>query len=90
MSRLLDSFTSEIPIFAMLHHKGDDTVDVQARARREIDVLWASGVDAVIVENYFGGVDDVIATWLKWKRQREIDPMRLRPHPYEFCLYFDA
>jgi len=34
--------------------------------------------------------DDVIATWLKWKRQREIDPMRLRPHPYEFCLYFDA
>jgi len=62
MSRLLDSFRSEIPIFAMLHHKGDDTVDVQARARREIDVLWASGVDAVIVENYFGGVDDVIAT----------------------------
>ncbi len=34
--------------------------------------------------------DDVIATWLRWKRQREIDPMRLRPHPYEFCLYFDA
>jgi glutamine synthetase len=34
--------------------------------------------------------DDVIATWLKWKREKEIDPMRLRPHPYEFCLYFDA
>ncbi|MFM7205168.1 MAG: type I glutamate--ammonia ligase [Planctomycetaceae bacterium] len=34
--------------------------------------------------------DDVIATWLKWKREKDIDPMRLRPHPYEFCLYFDA
>jgi glutamine synthetase len=34
--------------------------------------------------------DDVIATWLKWKREREVAPMRLRPHPYEFCLYFDA
>jgi glutamine synthetase len=34
--------------------------------------------------------DDVIATWLKWKREKEIAPLRLRPHPYEFCLYFDA
>jgi glutamine synthetase len=34
--------------------------------------------------------DDVIATWVKIKREKEIAPMRLRPHPYEFCLYFDA
>jgi len=34
--------------------------------------------------------DDVIATWLKYKREKEIQPMRLRPHPYEFCLYYDA
>jgi len=34
--------------------------------------------------------EDVIATWLKFKREQEIAPMRLRPHPYEFCLYFDA
>jgi glutamine synthetase len=34
--------------------------------------------------------EDVIGTWLKWKREREIDAMRLRPHPYEFCLDFDA
>lgn len=34
--------------------------------------------------------EDVIGTWVKWKREREIDAMRLRPHPYEFCLYFDA
>jgi glutamine synthetase len=34
--------------------------------------------------------EDVIATWIRYKREKEIQPMRLRPHPYEFCLYFDA
>ena len=33
---------------------------------------------------------DVIDTWLEYKRTRECDPMRLRPHPYEFMLYYDA
>ena len=33
---------------------------------------------------------DVIDSWLNYKRQREVDPVRLRPHPYEFALYFDA
>ena len=33
---------------------------------------------------------DVIDTWLEYKRTRECDAVRLRPHPYEFMLYFDA
>jgi glutamine synthetase len=32
---------------------------------------------------------DVIDTWITYKRTREIDPIRLRPHPWEFYLYFD-
>jgi glutamine synthetase len=32
---------------------------------------------------------DVIETWLDYKRKREVDAMRLRPHPHEFALYFD-
>ena len=38
-----------------------------------------------------GGVftQDVIDTWLAYKREAEIDPVRLRPHPHEFYLYFD-
>ncbi|MCX7913211.1 MAG: type I glutamate--ammonia ligase [Thermodesulfovibrionales bacterium] len=32
---------------------------------------------------------DVIETWINYKRSREIDALRLRPHPYEFFLYFD-
>ena len=32
---------------------------------------------------------DVIETWLEYKRGKELDAVRLRPHPYEFYLYFD-
>lgn len=54
-------FPTGIPVFAMLHLKGDDAAERLRRARREIDDLWRNGVDAVIVENYFGDVDDVVA-----------------------------
>ncbi|GAA0609422.1 type I glutamate--ammonia ligase [Kutzneria viridogrisea] len=39
-----------------------------------------------------GGVftSDVIETWIALKRENEIDPLRLRPHPYEFALYYDV
>lgn len=33
---------------------------------------------------------DVIDTWITYKREREVDAMRLRPHPYEFALYYDV
>lgn len=33
---------------------------------------------------------DVISTWIDYKRERELDPMRLRPHPYEYYMYVDA
>lgn len=33
---------------------------------------------------------DVVDSWIDYKRKNEIDEMRLRPHPYEFALYFDA
>ncbi len=32
---------------------------------------------------------DVIETWIAYKREVEIDAMKLRPHPHEFYLYFD-
>ncbi len=32
---------------------------------------------------------DVIETWIDYKRTREVDAMRLRPHPHEFALYYD-
>jgi glutamine synthetase len=39
-----------------------------------------------------GGVfsEDLIDAWIGYKRSREVDTMRLRPHPYEFFLYYDV
>jgi glutamine synthetase len=33
---------------------------------------------------------DLLEMWIEHKRKNEIDPVRLRPHPYEFFLSFDA
>ena len=33
---------------------------------------------------------DLIETWVDYKRTNEVDPVRLRPHPWEFYLYWDA
>ncbi|PYR33093.1 MAG: type I glutamate--ammonia ligase [Acidobacteria bacterium] len=32
---------------------------------------------------------DLIEMWLDYKRTKEVDAIRLRPHPWEFALYFD-
>ena len=32
---------------------------------------------------------DVIENWISYKRENEVDAIRLRPHPWEFALYFD-
>ncbi len=34
--------------------------------------------------------DDLIDTWVSWKREEELDQLRLRPHPYEFDLYYNC
>lgn len=34
--------------------------------------------------------EDVIETWIKYKWEKEVNPLRMRPHPYEFVLYFDV
>ncbi|MEK6984200.1 MAG: type I glutamate--ammonia ligase [Nanoarchaeota archaeon] len=32
---------------------------------------------------------DMIETWIDYKRTKEVDPVRLRPHPWEYYLYYD-
>ena len=34
--------------------------------------------------------DDVIETWIKYKFDKEIKPIALQPHPFEFGLYYDC
>jgi glutamine synthetase len=53
-----------------------------------------AALNALEADNDFlkaGGVftDDLIETWIDYKRINEIDEVRLRPHPWEFMLYYD-
>ena len=33
--------------------------------------------------------EDVLTTWIDYKMENEVNEMRMRPHPYEFALYYD-
>ncbi|MGH3317042.1 MAG: glutamine synthetase family protein, partial [Nocardioidaceae bacterium] len=63
----------------------------------EIDHVPASlnaVLDALEADHAFlleGGVftEDLIETWIEYKRENEIAPLQLRPHPHEFELYYD-
>jgi glutamine synthetase len=55
----------------------------------------SEALDALEADHAFltkGGVfsEDLIRTWIDWKREHEVDPVRLRPHPMEFALYYDC
>lgn len=54
MDKLYELFGKKQPILAMLHLKGIDDEDIFERAKKEISLYYDNGVDAVIVENYFG------------------------------------
>jgi glutamine synthetase len=69
-----------------------------ARGNREappqVPGSLAEAVDALEADHDFlleGGVftPELIETWIAWKRE-EADIVRLRPHPAEFHLYYDA
>jgi len=52
-------------------------------------------IDALAADHAFltaGGVftDDLVETWIEWKRDNELHEMALRPHPHEFHLYYDS
>ncbi len=57
-------------------------------------VSLEEALDALAADHEFlmeGGVfpAEVIHYWIKYKRENEVDALRQRPHPYEFCMYYD-
>ncbi|HEV3105903.1 MAG TPA: type I glutamate--ammonia ligase [Trinickia sp.] len=67
----------------------------EARSVRQVPGSLDAALAALQADHAFllkGDVftSDVIETWIDYKRKREIDPVRLRPHPWEFHLYFDV
>jgi glutamine synthetase len=67
----------------------------QAASVPQVPGSLAEALDALEADHEFlleGGVftEDLIETWIGWKRENEVDTVRLRPHPAEFSLYFDC
>lgn len=59
MKKMKDVFGVDKPIIAMLHMTGWGPEEKMKIAKEEIDIFYRSGVTAVLVENYFGGAEDV-------------------------------
>lgn len=58
-AKLIDCFGTEKPIIGMIHLAGYGRDEVLANAKQEIEIMYRNGVDAVLVENYFGDRVDV-------------------------------
>jgi glutamine synthetase len=61
----------------------------------QVPASLAKALDALEADHDFltrGDVfsEDLLSTWIAYKRENEIDAVRLRPHPAEFALYFDC
>ncbi|MEX0704312.1 MAG: type I glutamate--ammonia ligase [Planctomycetales bacterium] len=75
-----------------------DIYDMTAEELAETNVTPASLGEALVAleqDHAFltkGDVftQDLIDEWVSWKRENEIDALRLRPHPYEFDLYYNV
>jgi len=66
----------------------------EAAAIPQVPASLTEVLDALEADHDFlleGGVftPDLIETWIDFKRSNEVDPIRLRPHPHEFELYYD-
>ena len=59
MKSVQQIFHVDKPILAMLHLNGFTPERVHEWAKREIEQLYANGVDAILVEDYFGSPEDV-------------------------------
>lgn len=53
-------FKNTKPVFGMLHLKGDNREDIFERFKKELQIYLDCGIDAVILENYFGDYDNLV------------------------------
>jgi glutamine synthetase len=75
-----------------------DLYDLEAKEAAKIRTMPGSLDEALnhLEKNHQfllkGGVfsEDLIESWIGYKRSKEVDTMRLRPHPFEFFLYYDV
>ncbi|MEN1678050.1 MAG: type I glutamate--ammonia ligase [Planctomycetota bacterium] len=68
----------------------EQLVDVPQAPRSLAEALAALAADHEFLLRGDVFTEDVINTWIDYKQTSEVDAVNLRPHPYEFCLYYDV
>jgi glutamine synthetase len=90
----LDGIESRIDPGPPLDKNLYDLPPEQAADVKSTPASLAESLDALEADHAFllkGDVftEDVIQTYIEYKRENEVDAINLRPHPYEFALYYD-
>jgi glutamine synthetase len=67
----------------------------EAKLIKQVPSSLSAVLDALEADHDFllqGDVftKDILEAYISYKRQVEVDPVRIRPTPYEFTLYFDC
>jgi glutamine synthetase len=70
--------------------EGEEAAHIKSTPGALGEVLDALEADHTFLLRGNVFTQDVIDTWIAYKRERELAPVNLRPVPYEFFLYFDA
>ena len=73
----------------------EDLYEVDPATLNQVPGSLAEALDALEADHDFllkGGVftPDLLEAYIDFKRENEVDAVRLRPHPYEFFLSYDA
>jgi glutamine synthetase len=92
---MIDGIESDLAIPTPLDKNIYELKGEELAAIPKVPGSLAESIDALESDHQFltrGGVFDesLIQSWIKWKKEEEIDPLALRPHPYEFHLYYDC
>ena len=74
-------------IYEMTAEELAETAHTPGRLDEALDAL-ANDHEYLTTDGVF--TDDLIETWIRYKMDNEVDPLRLRPHPHEFFLYYDT
>jgi len=79
------------PLDCDIYSLDDETAATIARTPESL----SQALDALAADHEYLLRDDVftpdvIETWIQTKRDHEVRPMQIRPHPHEFNLYYDC
>ena len=92
---MIDGIESDLPAPKALDKNIYELKGEELAAIPKVPGSLAESIDALEADHAFltkGDVfaEELIQSWITWKREEEIDPLALRPHPYEFHLYYDC